>query len=195
TDPEVLAQGVLNDFDLAVYRPEHVQPGGERTGTIPYMALDLLTDAYFDGKVQRRYRHDLKSFIWILVAHTLKRAKNLTGYFIISKWINSSHFPDVDHRKSRLQEHWYEFLETLARTNKSQCKLTKALLGWLQDSRLHRLRGGEKFIEDLDDTVLEDFEKIVAENWPKVEDEPNWPIFVPMGDAGKADLADTTGEK
>ena len=31
------------------------------------MALDLLDEAGFDGKVQRRYRHDAESFAWCLI--------------------------------------------------------------------------------------------------------------------------------
>lgn len=61
-------QGILNDWDLSYMRTstpdEHV--GGERTGTIPFMALDLLCDAYWDGKIPRLYRHDLEGLIWTL---------------------------------------------------------------------------------------------------------------------------------
>jgi hypothetical protein len=31
------------------------------------MALDLLTDEAWDGKVERLYRHDCKSFVWVLL--------------------------------------------------------------------------------------------------------------------------------
>ncbi|TFK31462.1 hypothetical protein BDQ12DRAFT_729539 [Crucibulum laeve] len=62
---------ILNDFDLAVFRD--IKTGkritannGERTGTIPFMALQLLTDKYYDGKIERQYRHELESFIWSL---------------------------------------------------------------------------------------------------------------------------------
>jgi hypothetical protein len=62
--------GVLNDWDLSYYRPfpdgNGQVVGGERTGTLPFMALDLLTDKAWKGNVQRLYRHDLEGFIWIL---------------------------------------------------------------------------------------------------------------------------------
>ena len=60
--------GVLNDWDLSRTRHEtgveHL--GGERTGTIPFMAMDLLTPEYFEGLKPPLYRHDLEGFIWIL---------------------------------------------------------------------------------------------------------------------------------
>lgn len=60
--------GMLNDFDLAaVMDPGTRSPpktGWERTGTLPFMALDLLR--YSHGEIKRWYRHDLESFAWCL---------------------------------------------------------------------------------------------------------------------------------
>lgn len=60
--------GILNDFDLAaVMDPGKRCPprtGYERTGTLAFMALDLLQ--YCDGEMSRWYRHDLESFTWVL---------------------------------------------------------------------------------------------------------------------------------
>ena len=65
--------GVLNDFDLAaIMEPGDRNPtkkGWERTGTIPFMSLDLLK--YFDGQIKRWYRHDLESSAWCLAFHML----------------------------------------------------------------------------------------------------------------------------
>lgn len=60
--------GVLNDWDLSYVNSEDSQGhvGGERTGTIPFMALDLLCDDYWQGKITRHYRHDLEGLIWVL---------------------------------------------------------------------------------------------------------------------------------
>ncbi|KAG5634008.1 hypothetical protein H0H81_003919 [Sphagnurus paluster] len=182
-------KGVLNDFDLAVYQPTHVQPGGERTGTIPYMALDLLNRGYFSGHVERLYRHDLESFIWVLVVATLRTATDTSGQiYDIGVWINSSQISHVHSNKLELQSGSQHLPETLAGTNQYQWRLCKSLLQWLAMSQAFREfnkwnRPGP--VEDSDDKVLEDFEKIVAENWPKAE-ETNWPKFEAMGDAGKA---------
>ena len=59
--------GVLNDFDLAHVSGEERPSGTERTGTMPVMALDLLTKDAWTGKVERLYRHDCESFVWVLL--------------------------------------------------------------------------------------------------------------------------------
>ncbi|KAG2337094.1 hypothetical protein BDR05DRAFT_805008 [Suillus weaverae] len=56
--------GVLNDFDLSSTRD--TPSGQERTGTVPFMALDLLTKEGIEGKVKHLYQHDAESFIWVL---------------------------------------------------------------------------------------------------------------------------------
>lgn len=75
-NPDDANKGVLNDFDLSRTRDKDESvgfaTGKERTGTIPFMALDLLTDEYFSGKLIRLYRHDLESFIWVLAYKLLK---------------------------------------------------------------------------------------------------------------------------
>jgi len=63
--------GVLNDFDLStIMKPGSPHPnrqGLERTGTLPFMATELLHEKGFGGKIPRRYRHELESFAWVLV--------------------------------------------------------------------------------------------------------------------------------
>jgi len=63
--------GVLNDFDLStIMNPGDRNPnrqGLERTGTLPFMAVELLHTKGFDGLVPRRYDHELESFSWVLV--------------------------------------------------------------------------------------------------------------------------------
>ena len=63
--------GVLNDFDLStLMKPGDRNPnrqGLERTGTLPFMAVELLHEKGFDGKIPRRSEHELESFAWVLV--------------------------------------------------------------------------------------------------------------------------------
>jgi len=59
-----ILMGVLNDYDLSSLASAQ---GPERTGTVPFMALDLLTPKGQGGEIKHLYRHDLESFIWVLV--------------------------------------------------------------------------------------------------------------------------------
>ncbi|KAF8881762.1 hypothetical protein BD779DRAFT_1473240 [Infundibulicybe gibba] len=56
--------GILNDLDLAQLRGRLPPSGTERTGTMPFMALDLLRGPAWHGHVEREYRHDAESFAW-----------------------------------------------------------------------------------------------------------------------------------
>ncbi|KAG2032563.1 hypothetical protein BDR03DRAFT_1094849 [Suillus americanus] len=57
--------GVLNDYDLSSLANVVGPRGNERTGTVPFMALDLLTAKAQRGEVKHLYRHDLESFMWV----------------------------------------------------------------------------------------------------------------------------------
>ena len=67
--------GVLNDFDLAaimaVGERTPKKQGFERTGTLPFMAIDLLRHS--NGQISRWFRHDLESCMWCLVWQALAR--------------------------------------------------------------------------------------------------------------------------
>ena len=67
--------GVLNDFDLAaimaVGERTPKKQGFERTGTLPFMAIDLLR--YSNGQISRWFRHDLESCMWCLVWQALAK--------------------------------------------------------------------------------------------------------------------------
>jgi len=65
-DPES-GCGVLTDFDLSLLQWEPRIFGTDRTGTVPFMAIDLLTDEYWKGTIKRYYHHELESFIWVIV--------------------------------------------------------------------------------------------------------------------------------
>ncbi|KAI0734064.1 hypothetical protein C8Q72DRAFT_771510 [Fomitopsis betulina] len=77
-DPKTL-EIKLRDFDLArvIDSCEASLPQGtERTGTIPYMALDLLTREYWEGTVRRLYRHDAEGTVWVIAAQAWLYNKN-----------------------------------------------------------------------------------------------------------------------
>ncbi|KDQ10547.1 hypothetical protein BOTBODRAFT_115622 [Botryobasidium botryosum FD-172 SS1] len=69
-------KGIMNDWDLATIKDMPCMPlNAERTGTMPFMALELLTDAGWNGRLEHRYRHDSESFAWVLM-WTLARFKD-----------------------------------------------------------------------------------------------------------------------
>ncbi|KAG2125371.1 hypothetical protein DEU56DRAFT_892567 [Suillus clintonianus] len=57
--------GVLNDYDLSSLADVVGPQGNERTGTVPFMALELLSPQGQRGEVKHLYRHDLESFMWV----------------------------------------------------------------------------------------------------------------------------------
>ncbi|KIN99501.1 hypothetical protein M404DRAFT_810069 [Pisolithus tinctorius Marx 270] len=59
--------GVLNDYDLSSLADSSNLLGNERTGTMPFMAIDLLEEDGQDGKVEHLYRHDMESFIYVFI--------------------------------------------------------------------------------------------------------------------------------
>lgn len=80
--------GKLNDFDLA-HVDGHPRPADwGRTGTMPFMALDLLTKKAWEGKVARLYRHDCESFAWVLL-------------WICARYENGKEIPDPPFEKWR----------------------------------------------------------------------------------------------
>jgi serine/threonine protein kinase len=55
--------GVLNDFDLAILRTSEGPSSKTRTGTKPFIAVDLLGEP----DDVHRYRHDLESLFYVIV--------------------------------------------------------------------------------------------------------------------------------
>ncbi|KAI6118354.1 hypothetical protein F5141DRAFT_1212270 [Pisolithus sp. B1] len=80
--------GVLNDFDLASTEGDDI--GTERTGTVPFMALDLLRRHGIYNQTKHGYQHDAESFIWVLAWITLRYDNGMlraTGR-PLDEWLN-----------------------------------------------------------------------------------------------------------
>ncbi|OAX31387.1 hypothetical protein K503DRAFT_777634 [Rhizopogon vinicolor AM-OR11-026] len=82
------AIGVLNDYDLSSLKDAQGPQGNERTGTVPFMALDLLTSEGQGGQVKHLYHHDLESFMWVLawVCLLYEGGKLLTSKHPLDAW-------------------------------------------------------------------------------------------------------------
>ena len=88
--------GVVNDFDLATW-VDHSTTNNDRTGTIPFMAIDLL-DGGLDRRIPRLYRHDAESFVWVLAYITVAKVEYKHGTIQISPLLGvNAWFKDNDH--------------------------------------------------------------------------------------------------
>ncbi|EEB96731.1 hypothetical protein MPER_04086, partial [Moniliophthora perniciosa FA553] len=57
----------LCDWDLSHFTGEPRPAGFSNTGTLIFMASDLLTKKGMEGGVTRVYRHDAESLYWVLI--------------------------------------------------------------------------------------------------------------------------------
>ena len=71
--------GILNDFDLARFADQDGASGQDNTGTLPFMALDLLSKEGLRGEIPRRYRHEAESFAWSLICLCLATVEDKNG--------------------------------------------------------------------------------------------------------------------
>jgi hypothetical protein len=96
-DP-VTKQGILNNFDLARLRELGEGPSGkENTGSVPFVASDLLNRNPFKGMIPRIYRHDAESsFAQCLIYICICTAKHRYGRDLtirlhpLSSWFQNS---------------------------------------------------------------------------------------------------------
>ena len=61
--------GVLGDFDLSSLKAK-TSRNTERTGTVPFMALDLLSTEALAGEVEHDYGHEAEAYFWVGVYDT-----------------------------------------------------------------------------------------------------------------------------
>src|ERR1700730_7139279 len=129
-------RGVLNDWDLSYYCRSGLDTGcvvrGEsRTGTFPFMALDLLSEEAWRGNLQRLYRHDLEGFIWILPWAFLQfEGKELT-IPALEAWQTGDYAGCAKAKRGMMSE--LDRSKDIATTSwKAEWQLAISLLSWLQ---------------------------------------------------------------
>ena len=105
--------GILNDFDLARFADQTGASGQDNTGTLPFMALDLLSEEGLRGMIPRLYRHEAESFAWSLTCLCLtmvvsENGKNFTkSPHPLYKWF--THWHDCRDAKLGLQLREYDY--------------------------------------------------------------------------------------
>ncbi|KAG8946135.1 hypothetical protein FRC03_001474 [Tulasnella sp. 419] len=97
--------GVLNDYDLStLIRPgyEEGPTGTDRTGTVPFMALDLLESSALAGNVEHQYQHDFEAFLWVLtwITHRYQEGR-MMSHAPFNAWI-------ADHQQCRKEKSTYQ---------------------------------------------------------------------------------------
>ena len=84
---------ILNDFDFARATDQTGASGKDNTGTLPFVALYLLSKEGLCGDIHRRYRHDAESFTWSLICLCLATmlGKGGKNYIVVSHplWVVS----------------------------------------------------------------------------------------------------------
>ncbi|KAI5832627.1 hypothetical protein K523DRAFT_234840 [Schizophyllum commune Tattone D] len=130
---------VLNDWDLALDAHEpRTHTGFETTGTIPFMAIDLLQPKALKGQVRHLYRHDLEAFVWILVwvvccFHEGKRLAPLPNAF--DRWTLGDPSQCLSSKRTILDDGWPGKEEGTPTANwvDREEVLAGTLLGWIHD--------------------------------------------------------------
>src|SRR5271154_7439111 len=150
--------GVLGDYDLSISRRQLRVPGTDRTGTIPFMARDLLSHEYWNGDIERRYRHELEACIWILpfVFLRYQNGKSQSGT-LVDAWMTSDYITCAEKKTHFL-------LPTKLRQNEQLCqpdykdhwKLADDLLFWLSNTIAAILRQQHEEIEKGMDKIFDE---------------------------------------
>jgi len=132
---------VLNDWDLSYddrrgSEVGHVV-GGEKTGTLPFMALDLLSKKAWTGNFQRLYRHDLEGFIWILPWVFLQFQGGTREFYTLQEWQNGNYEACARAKRSMLSE-LLRAQDIATPSWKAEWQLAITLLCWLRIEELKR---------------------------------------------------------
>ena len=149
--------GVLNDFDLAaimaVGERTPKKQGFERTGTLPFMAIDLLR--YPNGQISRWFRHDLESCMWCLVWQALAR-KQEHWYSEELTRISAEKSGMLNHLNTpHLKEEWIPyvlFLRHWARSfrNREDVRLSLAMFLDNDEERIKAWQDADSKMNDAD---------------------------------------------
>jgi len=132
-DP-VTRRGVLNDWDLSYCSqlPQSAQPHGERTGTVPFMAVDLLSKGNWRGKKPRLYRHDLEGLIWILPWVFIQYENSTFKEAKLKTWRTGDYSMCGAAKKEMLDEpNMYDPMASW----KGEWRIAETLLTWLRSER------------------------------------------------------------
>ncbi|KAF9561886.1 hypothetical protein CPC08DRAFT_604310, partial [Agrocybe pediades] len=82
----------LCDFDLSHFEDDTRPSGFSNTGTWAFMAAELLTERAMEGFIKRRYRHEVESFVSVIVWLLLRYENGrLISNPPLSEWDSTSY--------------------------------------------------------------------------------------------------------
>ena len=123
---------VFMDYDLAILRGQARFFGNQQTGKIAFMAIETLSNEYFQGQLQHQYGHKLEAFFWVFVFALLHyRGGKARKNYLVSGWITSNYIACRRHKADfwRLQE--LVKLRSTAETDRAdQLELIIQLVRW-----------------------------------------------------------------
>ena len=162
-------RGVLNDWDLCRVRDRVPQADHqERTGTIPFMALDLLTDKYWNGKIKRLYRHDLEAFVWILPWVFLQyEGRKLSNKPVFERWSSGDYIAVGDSKYRYLHQRRDD--DNPMECWKEEWRFACLLLSWLRREEFARVDSADPFTQQpvkdppSEEATYDDFRRQVEE--------------------------------
>jgi hypothetical protein len=157
---------VLSDYDLSIFRENQRSPKTDRTGTLPFMAMGLLNDAYWRGDIAPIYRHELEALIWILPFVFLRYQDHKSQpRTLVEYWMTSS-YKNCARHKARFSN------PELVAGNEQLCQpdyidhwlLPEYLLLWLNRlGTLLHARHRKNTVDGNGDTVATHWPRFVAE--------------------------------
>ncbi|KAK7051274.1 hypothetical protein VNI00_004774 [Paramarasmius palmivorus] len=92
----------LCDYDLSYLSWEKIEIGFTNTGTLKFMASELLTDNAMNGEVQKVYRHDAEAFAWVLlwILGRYRDGKQLDQGRLFDSWAEQVSFAEINTKRS-----------------------------------------------------------------------------------------------
>jgi len=125
-----LKSPVLVDYDFSI-SPDFVP----RTvmNANPFTAVSLLSDGYWNGEIEREYRHELEAFVWILSFVFLGYQNGLKAQkrTLVDKWM-SSKYPTCLYYRHLIWSSIRPELEKYCQSDyKDHVKLAEGLLIWM----------------------------------------------------------------
>ncbi|SJL08519.1 uncharacterized protein ARMOST_11883 [Armillaria ostoyae] len=93
--------GVLNDFDLSSLRDDPGTSSFQRTGTLPYMAYELLINNKNGQPPKHLYRHDIESVFYVILLLCCR-------YKVLARPTSSEPMPLNCDKVSSTFDEWYK---------------------------------------------------------------------------------------